>query len=60
MQVKDSSEYGWQVITREEYAKLQAHEYAGPGTPLNPNAPGLWVLVNERGSTVLYTGVTFK
>jgi hypothetical protein len=57
MAVKDSSEYGWLVMSRAEYERMQRHDYAGPGTPLNPNAGGAWCLVNENGATVLYTGV---
>jgi hypothetical protein len=58
--VRSSSEYGWLVIDREEYEKLRGHEYAGPGTPLDPDAPGLWVTAYEENvGTVLYTGVTF-
>ena len=57
MQRKDSSEYGWLVIQRAEYERMMAHEYAGPGTPLHPDAPGHWAMTNENGATVLYTGV---
>ena len=60
MLTKDSSEHGWQVIARDEYARMYAHEYAGTGTPLHPDRPGYWVMVNENGATVLYTGVTMK
>lgn len=58
MRTKDSSEYGWQVIERAEYERKLAHEYAGPGTPLHPERPGYWIMGNENGATVLYTGVT--
>jgi hypothetical protein len=45
-------------ITREEYEAKREHDYAGPGTPLHPDAPGFWVLGYEDGvGTVLYTGV---
>lgn len=57
MQRKDSSEYGWLTMRRDEYERMVAHEYAGPGTPLHPDAPGHWAMVNENGATVLYTGV---
>ena len=58
MTVKPSSEYGWLTIKRAEYERMAAHEYAGTGTPLHPDAPGHWVMANENGATVLYTGVT--
>lgn len=57
MQRKDSSEYGWLVIRQSEYDRMVQHEYAGQGTPLHPDKPGHWAMVNENGATVLYTGV---
>ncbi len=58
MQRKDSSEYGWLTIRASEYERMHAHEYAGTGTPLNPDAPGFWAMTNENGAAVLYTGLT--
>lgn len=60
MKTKDSSEYGWLTITRDEYEKMRVHEYAGTGTPLHPDRPGHWAMVHEDGGTVLYTGITIE
>lgn len=57
MQRRDSTEWGWLVVRRSEYDRMRTRDYAGPGTPLRPDAPGHWVLANENGATVLYTGV---
>lgn len=57
MECRSSSQYGWLSISATEYARMVRHEYAGPGTPLHPDKPGHWAMVNEDGTTVLYTGV---
>lgn len=47
------------TITRDEYDQLRAHDYAGPGTPLDPGAPGAWFMaLDPKAGTVLYTGAT--
>lgn len=32
------------TITHTDYNRLKTHRYAGPGTPTNPHAPGVWWL----------------
>lgn len=44
------------AISREEYDALAKHDYAGPGTPLRPDAPGVWYLVSTNGWVVLIMG----
>lgn len=55
---RDSSEYGWLVVSRERYEYARGHGCAGPGTPMHSDRPGFWFLTCENGGTVLYTGVS--
>lgn len=53
--VKDSVEYGWQVISRAEYERMRKHDHAGP----DGNNGAVWVLtMDETGATVLFKGVS--
>jgi hypothetical protein len=45
-------------ITREEYEHRVRHDYAGPGTPCDPSAPGYWTMaMDDDGATCLWTGL---
>jgi len=52
MTTKDSQEYGWLVIRRAEYEKMQRHGYAGVD-----DAGRVWAITLERGGTTLWKGV---
>jgi hypothetical protein len=46
------------AISREEYDRRVRHEYAGPGTPSDPSAPGIWIIAqDDNGATCLWTGI---
>jgi hypothetical protein len=46
------------TITRAEYERKLRHEYAGPGTPTDPAAPGVWWMRHSPKGTELVTGGT--
>lgn len=53
MTTKDSTEYGWIVISQAEYDRRERHGHAG-----RESGGTVWVMAqDETGATCLYKGV---